>query len=476
MDRIDELDAPQPPLRHTDRDPGRRPTAEEDPFNAFVRRCRVTGAAEGPLAGLRFGAKDNLAVAGVPLTNGSRTAPFTPTADAVAVERLLDAGATLVGKLNLDDFSTSGTGESAFFAPARNPHDRARSAGGSSGGSGSAVASGAVDLALGVDQGGSARIPASFCGVVSHKATHGLIPSYGVTHMDHSIDYVCPIARTVELTATATDVLTGHDDRDPQWMRAQPAATRCAEALDQGVAGLRIGVLEEGVAPGLCEAGVLADFGRACEALSAAGAEVTRVSVPLWADAWAIELPLLCTLGWAMTQSNGIGYGHLGAVDEARAHAASLVRQLEADQFPPFLKVWLLAGRYLHDEYHNVVYARAQNLRRALAAQVDQALVGVDLLVMPTTPHVAPVLLDEPTGDTALLERGTTMVYNTCPTNLSGHPSLAVPTGLDAGGLPTSAQIVGRRFSDEVPFRAGAVIEAAVGPLVPPALAASTAR
>ncbi len=470
MDRLDELDAPTPPLRHTNRDPGRRPTAAEDPYNAFVRLCRVDGATEGPLAGLRFGAKDNLAVAGVPLTNGSRTAPYTPTTDATTVERLLDAGASLVGKLNLDDFSTSGTGESAFFAPARNPHDRTRSAGGSSGGSGSAVASGHVDLALGVDQGGSARIPASFCGVVSHKATHGLIPSFGVTYMDHSIDYVCPIARTVEMTARAMDVLSGHDDRDPQWMRAEPAATRCVDALDAGVAGLRIGVVEEAVRPGLCEAAVLADFERACATLEAAGAEVVRVSVPLWSDAWAIELPLLCTLGWAMTQSEGLGYGHMGAVDEARSHAFALVRRTEADEFPPFLKVWLLAGRYLHDDYKNTIYARAQNLRRALAAQIDEVLVGVDLLVMPTTPHVAPVLLDTPGGDEALLKRGTTMVANTAPTNLSGHPSLAVPTGLDPEGLPTSIQIVGRQFADEMTFRVGAVVEAAVGTLPPPSL------
>lgn len=473
IDRLDELDPPVAPLRHTDRDPGRRPTAEEDPFNAFVRLCRVTGAAEGPLARVRLGAKDNLAVAGVPLTNGSRTAPYTPTTDATVVERLLDAGADVVGKLNLDDFSTSGTGESAFFAPARNPHDRTRSAGGSSGGSGSAVASGHVDLAIGVDQGGSARIPASFCGVVSLKATHGLIPSFGVTYMDNSIDYVCPIARTVELVASATDVMSGHDDRDPQWMRAAPAATRCLEALGGGVAGLRIGVLDEGIRPGLCEPGVLADFERACAVLGDAGADIGRVSVPLWSDAWAIELSLLCTLGWAMVQSEGLGYGHLGAVDEARSHAFALVRRVEADDFPPFLKVWLLAGRYLHDRYLNSLYARAQNLRRALAAQVDQAMAQVDLLVMPTTPHVAPVLLDEASDDFTIVGRGTTMIANTAPTNLSGHPSLAVPAGLDADGLPTSVQIVGRRFDDALTIRAGAVVEAAVGALPPACLQAA---
>lgn len=473
IDRIDELDPGTTPLRWTDRDPGRRPTAEDDPYNAFVRMCRVPGAPEGPLAGLRAGIKDNLAVAGVPITNGSRTASATPIADAVTVERLLDAGATVVGKLNLDDFSSSGSGESAFYAPPRNPHDRTRSAGGSSGGSGSAVASGHVDIALGVDQGGSARIPASFCGVVSHLATHGLIPSHGVTHIDHSIDYVCPIASTVELTAVATDVLTGHDDRDPQWVRGLPIAgplPGCADALDRGVAGLRVAVLDQGVAEGLCEPDVMAAFDTAVAALADAGATVTRASVPLWSDAWSIEISLLCHLAWAMAQSEGMGWGHFGAIDVERAHGYALVRRLEADSFSPFFKVWLLAGRYLHDSYFSTMYAKAQNLRLALIRQVDAALADADLLVMPTTPHVAPPLLDEPADDAFLLQRGTTMVANTAPTNLSGHPSLAVPTGLDRDRLPTSIQLVARRFDDPTCFAAGAVVEAALGRFPVPSL------
>jgi amidase len=467
LDRLDELDPGTRPLRWTDRDPGRRPNAEEDPYNAVVRWCRVAGATEGPLAGLHVGIKDNLAVAGVPVTNGSRTATTTPTADAVSVERLLDAGATVVAKCNLDDLSASGTGESAFFAPPRNPHDPTRSAGGSSGGSGSAVASGLVDLALAVDQGGSARIPASFCGVVSHKATHGLIPSHGVTHIDHSIDFVCPVAPSVALTAAATDVLAGHDDRDPQWVRGALDAPGCVDALGAGVAGLRVAVLDEGVAEGLCEPDVVAAFERSVAALADAGATVVSASVPLWSDAWSIELSLLCHLGWAMAQSEGMGWGHLGQVDPARAHAFALTRRLEADDFSPFYKVWLLAGRYLHDEYLSTMYAKAQNLRLALTRQIDAALADADVLVMPTTPHVAPVLLDEPAADTALLQRGTTMVANTAPTNLSGHPSLAVPSGVDRDGLPTSIQLVTRRFADATAFAAGAVVEAAVGRLTP---------
>ena len=463
IDRLDELTQPTPKLKYTDRDPGRVPTAEEDPYHAFIRFVEVRGAQIGPLARLRVGVKDNLAVAGIPVTNASRSLSYTPTVDALVVERLLDAGADIVGKTNLDDFSTSGTGESSFYGPARNAVDPSRSSGGSSGGSGSAVRSGIVDIALGVDEGGSARIPASFNGVVSLMATHGLVPSHGLTYMDHTIDYVCPIARDVETVAKAIDAISGHSTRDPQWMRGTPGPTNTLATLGDGVAGLRIGVVQEATREENCDPGVLQGFADACEALTKAGATVVPVSVPLWSEAWSIELALLCHLGWGMAQSDGIGFGHMGEVDVERAHGFGLVRRMEADAFPPFFKTWLLAGRYLSDTYYSTYLGKAQNLRRALKAEIDAALVDCDLLVTPTTPQVAPKLLDRPANDEELLSRGTTMVANTSPLNLSGHPALAVPSGADADGMPTSIQIIGREFTEALTLRAGAVVEAAVG-------------
>ncbi|MTD54432.1 amidase family protein [Amycolatopsis pithecellobii] len=464
VDRVDELPAPTPPLIYTDRDPGGPVSDTDDPFHAFIRRCHVKGAAEGVLNGLTVGVKDNLAVAGVPVTNASRTLSYTPTTDAVVVSRLLAAGADIVGKTNLDDFSTSGTGESSWYGPARNAVDPTRSAGGSSGGSGSAVRSGAVDLAIGVDEGGSARIPASFNGIVSIKPSQGLVPSHGLTYMDHTIDAVCPMASTVELTARMLDVMSGHSDRDPQWVRGKPSPTSAAATLGEGVAGLRIGVVTEGRDPGLCEPGVLAAFESSCAALDAAGATVSPVSIPLWTDAWAIETTLLLHLAWLTAQSDGTGYSHLGEVDVERTHAFGLVRRMEADSFPPFFKVWLMGGRYLHDKYFSTYFAKAANLRRALMAQIDAAFGQFDLLVTPTTPQVAPVLLDRPAEDPELLARGTTMVANTCVLNLSGHPALAVPSGVDPEtAMPTSIQIIAPLWQDALTFRAGAVIEDAAG-------------
>src|SRR5918995_186059 len=185
LDALEDIPDLDVPLRHHVRDPGRRPTPEEDPLNVFVRLCRVEGAPDGTLAGRRIGIKDNLAVAGIPVTNASRTLSYTPTVDAVVVERILDAGGTIVGKLNLDDFSASGYGDTSVFGATRNPHAPAHAAGGSSSGAGAAVAAGLVDLAVGVDQGGSVRMPAAACGVVGLKATTGLVPSFGLSYIDH---------------------------------------------------------------------------------------------------------------------------------------------------------------------------------------------------------------------------------------------------------------------------------------------------
>src|SRR5215211_497397 len=264
--------------RPSGRDAGYVPSPDENPYNAFVRRCHVAGAADGPLAGLTVGLKDNIALAGVPTTNGSRMTPDVPVHDAVVVERILAAGGTIIGKLNMDDFGASGLGETSAFGPARNPVDPTRSAGGSSGGSGAAVRSGEVDLALGVDQGGSGRIPAAFCGVLGVKATHGLVPTWGVVHIDHTIDFVTPLARTVRAAALLLEAIAGEDWRDAQWVRGNGVPEPYSEAEGSGVDGLLIAVVRESANPDVCEPAVLANLASAAAALAAEGAEVGEVS------------------------------------------------------------------------------------------------------------------------------------------------------------------------------------------------------
>jgi amidase len=458
IDQLDDVPVGSPPARHQLRDPGHIPSSGEDPLNAFIRICHVGGGGEGPLADVRVGVKDNIAVAGIPLTNGSRTMPYVPVEDACVVERILDAGAVIVGKLNMDEFGSAGTGEASAFGPVLNPIDPSRSAGGSSSGAGAAVASGQIDLALGVDQGGSARIPAAFCGVVSLKPTHGLIPSHGVTHIDHTIDAISPVARTVKLVATALDVMAGEDRRDPQWVRGAIPASRSIEEMGGGVAGMTIGIVQESVDGKDCDPAVVAGLEGAQAAWSAAGASVQRISIPLWPIAWPIEVALISQLAWGMAQSEGQGWGHLGHVDTERSRHFALSRRLEGDNFPPFYKVWMLVGRYLHERYFSEHLGKAQNLRAALRAQVDSALGECDLLVTPTTVGVAPPMSVPPVSEMEILARGTTMSHNTCPFNLTGHPALAVPSGADDSGLPVSVQIAAPHFEDARTIRAGRIL------------------
>jgi len=406
--------------------------------------------------------KDSIAVAGVPLTNGSRTASFTPQRDAVAVERVLAAGGTVVGMLNMDDWSSGGTGETSTFGPPLNPIDTTRSAGGSSGGAGAAVGAGLVDLALGVDQAGSARIPAAYCGVVALKPTHALVPSHGITHIAHSIDAVSPVARTVREVALATDVLAGFDERDPQAEYPLPEHRSVVEALGGGVAGMRIGIIGESLAEEYCSADMKAGVLRAAETLRAAGATVEEVSCSVWESSWPVAVASLCQLGWAMLQSEGQGTGHMGEVDADRVRSFAMTRRLEADDLPPFIKAWMLLGRYLHEEYLSVYAARAQNARKHVRKVVDSLFVDYDLLLSPTTPTTAPLLEMQSRGEFEVLNRGLNGV-NTAIFSLSGHPAAAVPAGTASDAMPTSVQVSGRHFADGDVLRAAEVIEAGLG-------------
>jgi amidase len=446
------------------RDAGYIPPAGENPYNAFIRRCRVEGSDAGPLAGLTVGLKDNISLAGVPTTNGSRLASHTPLHDAVVVERILAAGGTIVGKLNMDDFGASGLGETSAFGPARNPVDPSRSAGGSSGGSGAAVRSGEVDLSLGVDQGGSGRIPAAFCGVVAAKATHGLVPSWGITHIDHTIDHITPLARTVEGAALLLEVIAGSDWRDPQWVRGLVEPGSYTAAGEDGVEGLRAAVIRESVDPGTCDPAVLVNLEAAAGALRGAGADVGEISIPLWRDGLAMFLPYIGHLFSDMFRSEGQGVGHLGSYDVDAMEAYAGTRRREGALLAQQVKSWLIADRHVHERYFGLPYARLHNARLGLRRDVSDALEEWDVLLTPTLPLTAPKLVG---GDASFAEvsarTAARLCFNTAPLNLTGHPALSVPSGADGDGLPTGVQIVAGHFDEHTAFGAAFALERAAG-------------
>lgn len=458
FDDVEDLPDVQVPVAHP-RTPGRRPSAEEDPLNAFVRILDIQGADDGPLAGKRVGVKDNIAVAGVPVTNASRTLSYTPLQDAVVVERILAAGGSITGKLNLDDFSASGFGDTSVFGPARNPLDPTRSPGGSSSGSSAAVAAGLVDYALGVDQGGSIRMPAAACGLVGLKPTHGLVPSFGATHMDHTLDTIGPITGTVADAALLLSVIAGPDWRDPQWVRGLELDDYAAAQHD-GVSGLRVGIVAEALDAELCEPAVLRGVDAAGEALARAGAEVEHVSVPLWPHAFSIWVGTLVATWAPMLRSYSVGFGHFGLIEVERVHAASLARREEGHLLPPTVKLVLLVNAYLDDRYHGVPLARAHNQRLALRRALDEALERVDVLLAPTVSRVAVPLPTQRLTPVEAMSRIVSETRLACAANVTGHPALAVPSGRDEHGLPTSVQVIGARWRDRRVLAAGAAIEA----------------
>jgi amidase len=450
--------------RPVGRDAGYTPAPGENPHNAFIRICRVTGAESGPLAGRTVGVKDNISVAGVPTTNGSRMPAYTPDLDAVVVERILAAGATIVGKLNMDDMAAAGTGETSAFGAARNPVNPAYSAGGSSGGSGAAVAAGSVDIALAVDQGGSGRIPAAFCGVIAAKATQGLVPSFGVAHIDHTIDSVTPVARTVADAATLLEVIAGGDWRDPQWVRGELVSESYGAAAADGVSGLRIGIVRESCDERYCVPAVLEGLAQAAGVLARVGAVVEEVSIPIWADALTIFQPYIGQLVATMFRSEGEGVGHMGYIDTGRMDAYAHDRRASSPLLAHQIKAWVLADRQMRDRYANGGFGRLHNLRLLVRREIDAALSRFDLLLTPTLPITAPRLPDHPAPFAEVAQRtSAALCYNTAPLNLSGHPSLSIPSGADAAGLPTATQIIGGHFRERTIFRAGFALEAGLG-------------
>jgi amidase len=464
VERLHDATLPEIPARSW-----RRPAGAQNPLGAWYVRTEIRGSTTGPLAGRRVAVKDNIAVAGVPMANGSALLDgFVPRRDATVVRRLLDAGAVIVGKAVCEDLCFSGGSHTACTGPVRNPWDAARSAGGSSSGSAALVAAREVDLALGGDQGGSIRIPASFCGVVGHKPTRGLVPCTGAFPIENTLDHLGPIAATVRDAALALGVLAGPDGLDP---RQRCCAHDPAEAgtdfladLGSGVAELRIGVLREGFGfAGLSQPAVEEAVRTAIAALAAAGAQISDVSVPWHLDALSVWT-VIATDGVVtqMIDGNGFGMNAHGRYDPELITRYAAARRQHPGLLPETVKATLFAGRHAIDTTDGRYYAMARNLATDLTAAYDAALETVDVLVMPTLPIIASLLPPRGAPREESIARSTEMIVNTAPFDVTGHPATTVPAGL-ADGLPAGLMIVGRHHDDATCLRVAAAWEAAVG-------------
>ncbi|TNM41909.1 amidase [Nocardioides albidus] len=440
-----------------------RPDDPDNPWGAWYVRTEIQDRADGPLAGRRVVIKDNTSVAGVPMMDGSKMLEdFVPREDATVVSRLLAAGAVIVGKSVCEDLCMSGGSHTSKSGPVRNPWDPSRAAGGSSSGSGVLVATGEADLGLSGDQGGSIRIPASWLGIVGHKPTWGLVPYTGAVPVEPSLDHLGPTARTVTEAAQMLAVIAGPDGLDPR----QPSSMEpfdYATLLGRGAAGLRVGVVTEGFGHANSEGEVDDAVRAAVESLRSAGMVVEEVSVPWHATAPALFSVIAFEGGLAqLVEGNTFGFGWKGRYDpDLMAHYGAR-RRADPSAFSESLQMTMLAGRHARDNGHGRHYAMARNLERQLTAAYDEALRHHDVLVMPTTPMRATPLPEPDAGVLEVLARGTEMLTNTAPFDITGHPACSVPAGL-VGGLPVGMMIVGRRFDDATVLRVAHAFETEVG-------------
>lgn len=460
-ERLDAIPEPARESTYTDRDPGYKPDRSEDPLNAFVTKCRIEGASEGALAGYELGIKDNVAVAGVEMTCGSKLFEgYVPRHDATIVTRLLDAGATITGKLNMEDMAFSGSGELSATGAVLNPRSREHIAGGSSSGSAAAVVASDVDVAIGGDQGGSIRIPASWSGCVGHKPTHGLVPYTGIVGLGHSFDHTGPMARNVADCARTLDVIAGKDPLDPRQGAVSLPEGGYETGLDADPDAVTVGVVEEGFGHETSEPGVDDGVRDALSAFAEQGADVREVSIPMHLDGLAIWNAIVLEEFTALVRAEGVGHYGKGWYDTAFADFFAKARRTRANDYLSTVKLTLIVGQYLADHYHGHYYAKAQNLRRELSNAYDEALAEVDVLAMPTTPQTAHELRDDLTRPEAI-ERALSMLANTAPFDVSGHPGLSVPCGT-VDELPVGLMFVGERGDDATVLNAGAAFEAGV--------------
>jgi len=458
-DRVHALPDNLPEVKYP-RTPGRRPQPEENPLNAWYVKSEVRGSPTGPLAGKQVVLKDNVCLAGVPMMNGASTLEgYTPDVDATIVTRILDAGGTIVGKAHCEYFCLSGGSHTNATGPVHNPYKMGHTSGGSSSGSGALVGSGEVAMAIGGDQGGSIRMPAAFCGCYGMKPTHGLVPYTGVMPIEPSIDHTGPMTTTVADNALLLEVLAGADGLDPR--QYNPIVDRYTAALGQGVAGLRIGVVEEGFGHANSEAEVDQKVRAAAQSFADLGASVESVSIPMHLDGPAIWTPIaLEGLTDTMMHGNGFGTGWEGlyVTSLLDSHANWRAR---ADELSRSLKISMFVGQYMLQHHRGHYYAKAQNLSRLLREAYDKEFARFDLLLMPTVPMTAPAI---PPADAPLplfIQRAFEMLSNTAPFDTTGHPAMSLPCGMSQG-LPVGAMLVARHYNESAIYRAAAAFERSV--------------
>ncbi|KAK2570048.1 Amidase [Acropora cervicornis] len=419
--RLYELPDPKLPVKYP-RTPGYRPSAEENPCNAWYWRCDIKGAPHGKLQGKTVAIKDNTAVSGVPMMNGSHTLEgFVPDVDASVVSRILDAGGHIVGKAVCEDLCASG-------------------------GSFTSVT------------GGSIRIPSAACGIVGLKPTYGLVPYTGIMPIEYTLDHTGPMCQTVYEVALMLEVLAGYDDGlDPR----QPRDLQVPEytkLLTGKIENMKIGILREGFGFKHSEPDVDRMVKEAAESLGTkCGAVVEEVSVPMHLDGNGI-FAVIFQIGGDRMMLEGAGFGSSTKMyhDTTLQEAASRGIKCHGNDMSKSCKLVRLIAKYLREDYNSVFYGKAQNLGRVLCKAYDEALQKYDVLTdapkestgfPQRKPFFGRSRAQKVGVESKYMDRAKGDSVNCSPFNVSGHRALTINAGFSEG-LPVGMMIVGRKFED----------------------------
>jgi aspartyl-tRNA(Asn)/glutamyl-tRNA(Gln) amidotransferase subunit A len=392
---------------------------------------------------------------GIHTTAGSKILDnFVPPYDCTAVTRLEAAGAVILGKTNCDEFAMGSSNENSAYGPVRNPRDKTRVPGGSSGGSAAAVAAGMAVAALGSDTGGSIRQPASFCGVVGLMPTYGRVSRYGLIAFASSLDHIGPLTRTVRDAAIVLGVIAGRDAMDST--SADVAVPDYEQELARPVNGLKLGVPKEYFGEGL-EAEVRSSVEAAIQRLGAEGAEIVPISLPHTPYA----IPTYYVIATAEASANlarydGVRYGYRSS--QART-LGDMYRKTRDEGFGAEVKRRIMLGTYaLSAGYYDAYYLKAQKVRTLLARDFEEALTKVDAILTPTAPTPA-FRLGEKTDDPLAMYLAD--IY-TVTADLVGVPGVSVPCGKTRAGLPIGLQVMGRHFEEGTVLRVAQAVESSM--------------
>jgi len=445
----------------------RKITAEDGEIHSFLTLSKERAmaaaasvdalAAKGdplpPLAGVPIAIKDVMVTRGVRTTAGSRILEnYIPPYDCTAVARLEAAGAVVLGKTNCDEFAMGSSTENSAYGPVRNPRDKTRVPGGSSGGSAAAVAAGFAPAALGSDTGGSIRQPASFCGVVGLMPTYGRVSRYGLIAFASSLDHIGPFTRSVEDAALVLGIIAGRDPLDST--SADVPVPNYAAEIGKPVRGMKIGVPKEYFPEGM-DTEVRAAVETAIQLLATkAGCEVVPISLPHTAYA----IPTYYIVATAEASSNlarydGVRYGHRS---RESGTLSEMYRRSRDEGFGPEVKRRIMLGTYaLSAGYYDAYYLNAQRVRTLLTRDFEEAFKQVDAIITPTSPTPA-FKLGEKVDDPLSMYLADIF---TVTADLVGVPGISIPCGNSRAGLPIGMQIMARHFDEPTLFRLGHAYE-----------------